>query len=84
MLFWLGPLVLLLPNTFKLFGFPIFRFCAYLMKIIPETRLRLYYYHWVDISAGGLVIPDGVIHPGVNVSALVWFNSLSIIEIYSF
>ena len=54
------------------------------MKIIPETRLRLHYYHWVDISAGGLVIPDGVIHPVVNVSALVWFNSLLIIEIYSF
>ena len=54
------------------------------MKIIPETRLRLYYYHWVDISAGGLVIPDGVIHPVVNVSALVWLNSWLIIEIYSF
>jgi len=33
---------------------------AYMKKIIPETRhthyiryLRLYYYHWVDISAGG-------------------------------
>jgi len=30
-------LVLLLQHI-KLFGFPIFRFCAYLMKVIPETR----------------------------------------------
>jgi hypothetical protein len=39
--FWLpclGSLVILLPNTFKLFGFPIFRFWAYLIKVIPETR----------------------------------------------
>jgi hypothetical protein len=33
----LGPLVLLLPK-FKLFCFPIFRFWAYLMKLISETR----------------------------------------------
>jgi len=25
-------------KTFKLFGFPIFRFWAYLMKVIPETH----------------------------------------------
>jgi len=25
-------------QNFKLFGFPIFRFWAYLMKVIPETR----------------------------------------------
>ena len=38
-IFWLsclGPLVLLLAN--KQFGFPIFRFWAYLMKVIPEMR----------------------------------------------
>jgi len=28
-------LVLLLPNTFKLFGFSIFRFRAYWLKVIP-------------------------------------------------
>jgi hypothetical protein len=33
----LGLLVLLLPNILKLFGFPIFRIWAYLMKVIPET-----------------------------------------------
>jgi len=25
-------------QNFKLFGFPIFRYWAYLMKVIPETR----------------------------------------------
>jgi hypothetical protein len=25
-------------QNFKLFGFPIFRFWAYLMQVIPETR----------------------------------------------
>jgi len=26
------------PNTFEIFGFAIFRYLSYLMKIIPETR----------------------------------------------
>jgi hypothetical protein len=29
---------LLLPNTFKLFGFTICRYRAYLMKVIPEMN----------------------------------------------
>ena len=37
-LFCLGPLVFLLPNIFRLFGFQIFWLRSYLMKIIPETR----------------------------------------------
>ena len=32
----LDPLVLLLPNTIKIFGFVIFRYWVYLMKVIPE------------------------------------------------
>jgi len=28
----------MLSNTFKLFGFPIFRIWAYLMKVIPEMH----------------------------------------------
>jgi hypothetical protein len=31
-----------------------------------------YYYHWVDISAGGLLVPDGVILPVVSASSLAW------------
>jgi hypothetical protein len=33
-----------------LFGFPIFRFWAYLMKVIPETRLRTKFDIYVFIS----------------------------------
>ena len=33
-----------------------------------------YYYHWVDTSAGGLLVPKGIIRPVVSVvSALPWF-----------
>ena len=34
----LGYLVFFLPNTVKLFGFQIFWFWRYLMKVIPEMR----------------------------------------------
>ena len=30
-------------------------------------------YHWVDISAGGLLIPEGIIRPVVSAFALIWF-----------
>jgi hypothetical protein len=33
-----------------------------------------YYYHWVDTSAGGLLVPEGIIRPVVSASALSWFN----------
>ena len=29
-----------------------------------------YYYHWVDTSAGGLLVPEGNIRPVVSASAL--------------
>ena len=28
--------------------------------------------HWVDTSAGGLLVPEGIVHPVVSVSALTW------------
>jgi len=31
-------MVLFLQNSFKLFGFAVFRFFAYLMKVISETH----------------------------------------------
>jgi len=34
----LGPFVYLLPNLLKLFGFPTFRLCTYLMEVMSETR----------------------------------------------
>ena len=61
-------------KDFKLFGFLIFWFWEYLMKVIPEKRrahyiwyLRFYYYHWVDASTGC------IISPVVNVPGLILF-----------
>ena len=42
--------------------------------------LRLYYYHWVDTSAGGLLVPEGIILPVFNASTLL---NIFITEIYS-
>ena len=33
-----------------------------------------YYYHWVDTSASGLLVPDGVIRPVVSAEKLTWFT----------
>jgi len=53
-----------------------------MMNIIPETRrvvrtkydiFVFYYYHCVDISACGLLVPKGIISPVVSASALTWF-----------
>ena len=30
--------------------------------------LRFYYYHWVDITAGGLLVPKGIVYPVVGVT----------------
>jgi hypothetical protein len=32
-----------------------------------------YYYHWVDTSAGRLLVPEDIIRPVVNTSALACF-----------
>ena len=44
------------------------------MKVIPETShahkvgyLQFYYYYWVDTSAGGRLVPEGIIHPVILV-----------------
>jgi hypothetical protein len=36
-----------------------------------------YYYHWVDTSAGGLLVQDGIMLPVVSASALTWFMEFS-------
>jgi hypothetical protein len=50
------------------------------MEIIPETRrahcaryLHFYYSHWVDTSAGGHLVHEGIISLVVSVSAMTWF-----------
>jgi len=35
--------------------------------------LNLYYYHWVDTSASGLLVPESITRPVVSVSELTWF-----------
>jgi len=32
-----------------------------------------YYYHWVDTSAGNLLVPESIIRPVVSAAALTWF-----------
>jgi hypothetical protein len=36
--------------------------------------LRFNYYHWVDTSAGGLLVPGSIIRPVVSGLALTWFT----------
>ena len=35
--------------------------------------LRFCYYHWIDSSAGGLSVTEGIIRPVVSASELTWF-----------
>jgi hypothetical protein len=50
---------------------------TYLMKVITVTYyiryLRFYYYHWIDTSAGGPLVLDGIILPVFSPSKLTWF-----------
>ena len=45
------------------------------MKHIRCTKyyLSLYYYHCVDASAGGLLVPDDIVRPVVSASTPTWF-----------
>jgi hypothetical protein len=36
-----------------------------------------YYYHWVDTSAGGLLVPEDIIRPVVNAAALACFITIT-------
>ena len=38
-----------------------------------NLNICFYYYHWFDASAGGLLVPEGIIRPVVGVSVLKWF-----------
>jgi hypothetical protein len=40
--------------------------------------LHFYFYHWVDTSAGGLLVPDCIIRPVVSVSALIYIIRVAI------
>jgi hypothetical protein len=63
------------------FVFPIFRIWACPIKAIPETPsahkieyLCFSYYHWVDTSAGGLLVPEAIISLVVGDLAMIWLN----------
>ena len=58
----------------------IFRLWVYLKRVIlekcPAYKFDIYvycYYHWVHTSAGGLLVPEGIIRPIVTVSTLTLF-----------
>ena len=36
------------------------------------VRIKFDNYHWVDTSAGGLLVPEGILLPVVNISVLTW------------
>ena len=65
---WLAPLDYLCPRTFKLSGFPIFRFWAYLMKVILDfpifwfwaylTKVILIFWFWAYLTKVILSVPD--------------------------
>jgi len=38
------------------------------------TDLRMHYYHWVDTSDGGLLVPEGIIRPVISVATLKLCN----------
>jgi hypothetical protein len=45
-------------------------------KPVLRTKFDIYvckYYHRVDTSAGGLLVPESIIRPEVSASALAWF-----------
>ena len=59
-------------------------------KVVQETRrdhqilyFCLYYYHWVDTSAGGLLFPEVIIRYVGSALAMRWFIRYVFTEIYS-
>jgi hypothetical protein len=47
---------------FKLFGFPTFDIGRLFKKRVGALNVicTFYYYHWVDTSAGELLVPEGI------------------------
>ena len=45
----------------------------FILEMRHAMRTKFDSYHWVDTSAGGLFVPEGIIRPVVTVSALTWF-----------
>jgi hypothetical protein len=39
-----------------------------ILKVTISLISTFYYYHWVDTSVGGLLVPEGIICPVVSVT----------------
>ena len=48
-------------------------------RTVMRTKLRFYYYHWVDTSAVGLLIPHSIFRPVVSAIFITEIYSSSII-----
>ena len=46
---------------------------SYAIKLVS---ILFYYYHWVDTTAGGLLVPEGIIRPVVSASALTTISKI--------
>ena len=58
-----GHFGLLFSSTFIVLDFQIFGF-EHLMHLINiGILIKPYYYHWVDSTAGGLLVPEGITSP---------------------
>ena len=76
---------LIAPSVFSNVYLPMVRtmfiWLSNLLKImVPDEgcskHVRTYadiYYHWVYTSAGGLLVPEGIIHPVISISVLTLF-----------
>ena len=55
------------------------------VKFVVHNKTDIYhffYHHWANTSAGGLLVPDGIILPVVSVLALTWlYEKLKNLEI---
>ena len=64
--------------TFQSFDFE-FTWWKLFQKSVGRTKFYIcvfittILYHWVDTSAGGLLVPEGIIRPVVGALALTWF-----------
>ena len=51
-------------------------------QILKQISTILFYHHWANTSAGGLLVPDGIILPVVSVLAPTWlYENLKNLEI---
>jgi len=73
---WFSAFVLLAPKDFKLFGFPIFWFVAYLKLVFNRLDIYIFYlYEWVLLNVKWAIVQ---LNTGENKfsSNLVYFEEM--------